>query len=296
LDGRSGFCLFWPDIVRPLLHQIQARNLLEIGADEGENTILLSMYCDAFGAALTVIDPVLKPSLQRIISSSGKIKMIVGKSHDVFPTLDQPVDAVFLEGDLNYYTVYGDLAAIKGLADRRNISFPLAFVRSASWPYARRDMYYDPANFPKDAMHDHEKSGMTPWSSWLKEMMINYPFENAKYEGGPQNGVWTAVEDFVADSGLPLKLFSLPSNNGLGVIYFEDSEAGQFINQNFVIPERIRFFLETCEIARLNEINRRQQIKLQQRHVRGQKKNGIRSFTAGAIRKFGQKVLNRIEK
>jgi hypothetical protein len=278
------------------LHQIQARCLLEIGADEGENTKLLSMYCDAFNAALTVIDTVLKPSLQQIISNSGKIKMIVGKSHDVLPTLDKPVDAVFLEGDLNHYTIYGDLAELKRLADRRNTPFPLIFVRSASWPYARRDMYYDPAGLPKDATHDHEKSGMTPWSSQLKEMMINYPFENAKYEGGPQNGVWTAVEDFVADSGLPLKLFSLLSNNGLGVMYLENSEAEQFINQNLIIPERIRLFLETCEIARLNEINRRQQIKLQQRQVQKQKKSGTRNLIAGVLRKLGQKILRRIEK
>ncbi len=296
LDGRSGFCLFWLDIVSPLLCQIQGKNLLEIGADEGENTRLLSMYCETFGATLTVIDPILKPSLQQVVSSSGKIEMIVGKSHDVLPALDRPIDAVFLEGDLNYYTIYGDLAATKNLADRQNIAFPTVFVRSASWPYARRDMYYDPGNLPKDAKHDYEKSGMTPWSSQLREMMINYPFENAKYEGGPKNGVWTAVEDFVADSSLPLKLFSLPSNNGLGVMYLENSKAEQFINQNFIIPKSIRLFLETCEIARLNEINRGQQNKLQKRQTRERKKSDIRYITAGALRKLGKKVLKRIEK
>jgi hypothetical protein len=296
LDGRSGFCLFWLDIVRPLLCQIKSKCLLEIGADEGSNTKILSMYCDAFDATLTVIDPVLKPPLEKIVSASKGIKMLVGKSHDVLPTLNQPIDAVFLEGDLNYYTTYGDLKAIKDLADRQNIGFPLIFVRSASWPYARRDMYYNPANLPKQAVHDHEKSGMTPWSSQLKEMMTNYLFENTKYEGGPKNGVWTAVEDFVADSDLPLQIFSLPTRNGLGVMYPKGSKVEQFINQNFAIPEKIRLFLETCEIARINEVNQRQQIKLQQRQSIERKLSGIRGFIAGVLRNLGRKILGRIEK
>ena len=101
LDGRSGFSLFWLDIVRPLLYEIKAKCLLEIGADEGENTRLLSKYCDAFGAVLTVIDPVVKPSLSEIVNSSERIQMVVGKSQDVLGKLGLPIDAVFLEGDLN---------------------------------------------------------------------------------------------------------------------------------------------------------------------------------------------------
>ena len=144
--------------------------------------------------------------------------------------------------------------------------------------------------------HEYERSGMTPWFSELKEMMINYPFANAKHEGGPQNGVWTAVEDFVRDSNLPLKLFSLPSNNGLGVIYLENSKAEQFINRNLLVLEGIRLFLETYEISRLNEINRRQQIKLQKRQALEQEKSSIQNLTAGALRKLGQIILKRIVK
>lgn len=265
LDGRSGFCLFWLDIVCPLLLQIQGKCLLEIGADEGENTRLFSTYCDTFNATLTVIDPVLKPSLQQIVSSSKKTKMIVGKSHDVLPTLDQPLDAVFLEGDLNYYTTYSDLAAIKDLANHQNITFPTVFVRSASWPYARRDMYYDPQSIPVEHRHDYEVKGMTPWSSELEDMKFNWPYANAKKEGGPANGVLTAVEDFIKDSELSLKLFSLPLNHGLSILYLEDSTTQNFIRTNLLLPPLLAKFLETFELARLNGIDKRLQKKIEQR-------------------------------
>jgi len=261
INGATGFSLFWIDIVKPLLCELNAKHLLEIGAETGEHTWLLLQYCDSYDANLTIIEPVVTPSLQEVVNNSARTFLYAEKSLEALPRVNVPIDVVMLEGDLNYYSVRGDLLGIDELSHRQNIPFPLVLVRSMSWPYARRDMYYDPGNLPKDTMHDHEKSGMTPWTSQLKEMMINYPFENAKHEGEPKNGVWTAVEDFIAGSNLPLKFFLLPSNNGLGVIYLENSKAEQFINQNLVIPEKIRLFLETYEIVR------RQQGKLQKRQT-----------------------------
>lgn len=43
------------------------------------------------------------------------------------------------------------------------------------------------------------------------------------YENGEQNGVLTAVEDFMRESTFNLKLYKLYSNNGLGIIVPEDS-------------------------------------------------------------------------
>jgi len=296
LDGRSGFCLFWLDIVYPLLCEIRAGHLLEIGADEGEHTRLLLEYCDIFDAKLVVVEPTVKPCLEEILRASSHVRLFAEKSHDALPKVDLPVNAVLLEGDLNYHTTYGDLSEIEKLARRQSIDFPTVFVRSASWPYAKRDMYYDPESLPRSARHDYARSGMTPWSCGLKERMINFPFANARHEGGPKNGVWLAVTDFLANCSLPLKQFLLPSNNGLGLIYRKDSKADQFINQHLLIPERIRLFLETCEIARINEINRRQQIKVDRSKTEVQKESGIRNLLARALRKLGRTVLKRIEK
>jgi len=262
LDGTVGFSLFWVDITRPLLRAIEAGHLLEIGADTGEHTHLLLQYCYEFNADLIVIEPFVKPSLQKIADSSNKVSLMAEKSMEAMPNINTPIDVVLLEGDLNYFSVYNDLIAIRDLSVRQGTPIPCCFFRSSSWPYARRDMYYDPDTVPIFQRHDYALSGMTPWSQVLEEGMINFPFFNAKKEGGERNGVLTAVEDFIKESGLPLGKFLLPINNGVGIIYLKGSQAEKFIETNLMFPPALYRFFETIELARLNEIVRR--LKLHQ--------------------------------
>jgi hypothetical protein len=194
IDGTSGFFLFWNDIVQPLLRHIQARHLLEVGAYRGDHTRLLIRYCDLCNGTLTVIEPAVLPSLQEVIDQSDKVRLLAAKSRDALPLLDSLIDAVLLEGDLNYHTVYDDLADLEELARRQKIPFPLVFLRATGWPYARRDMYYDPAGLPADAVHNFRCMGMTHWSCGLEADMINQPFANAEQEGEPRNGVLTAAK------------------------------------------------------------------------------------------------------
>ncbi|MEI6155294.1 MAG: class I SAM-dependent methyltransferase [Deltaproteobacteria bacterium] len=266
LDGATGFSLFWIDITRPVLRAIEARHLLEIGADTGEHTYLLLQYCDEFDADLAVIEPFVKPSLQKITDTSNRVNLMAEKSLAAIPNINSPIDAVLLEGDLNYFSVYSDLLAIRDLSVRRGIPIPCCFFRSSSWPYARRDMYYDPDTMPPIQMHDYAPSGMTPWLQGLEEGMINFPFFNAKNEGGGRNGVLTAVEDFIKESGLPLGKFLLPINNGVGIIYLKGSQAEKFIETNLMPPPALYRFLETIELARLNEIVRRLKLHQTQRY------------------------------
>jgi len=256
IDQKTGFSLFWIDIVRPLLCHIQARHLMEIGAHRGDHTRLLARYCEACEGTLTVIEPAVLPSLQKIADQSKRVRVFSSTSRDSLTLLDSCIDAVLLEGDLNYHTVYGDLADIEQMAKRQKMPFPLVFLRATGWPYARRDMYYDPTNLPTTGILSYRRDGMSPWSSGLETDMINYPYFNAQQEGGPRNGVLTAAEDFVKESDLPLNIFSLPSNNGLSIIYLKDSQIEEFIKTNFLPPHLLTCFLETVELARLNEIIR----------------------------------------
>lgn len=287
IDGTTGFSLFWIDIIKPLLCALKARHLLEIGADEGSHTRLLLDYCGAFNADLTVIEPSVKPVLKEIIGSSPRVSLFAQKSHEALPRINVPIDAVILEGDLNYYATYGDLTAIKELCRRQGIPFPVILVKNVSWPYARRDMYYYPEGLLPGARYDYDKSGMTPWAPGLKEGMINYPFANAGHEGGAKNGVLTAVEDFIKDSKLDLRLFSLPLNNGMGIIYAANSKAEQFIKSNFILSPPLRLFLETFELSRLNDIIRRLRPP--------QVKRGFRNRLAGVLRRLGRAIARAIE-
>ena len=258
IDGRTGFSLFWIDIVRPLLCKMGAKNLLEIGAGQGEHTRLLIDYCNTIDGNLIIIEPTISLPLLDIVSTSLlDIDLLNERSSVALPKIETPVDAVFLEGDLNYHTIYNDLIEIKALSWRKDIPFPTVFVKNTSWPYARRDMYYQPKDIPLALRHERAKLGMSPWSGGLGYGMINYPFINAWYEGGSMNGVLTAIEDFIKDAELPLEIFMLPVNHGLGIIYKKNSIAEWFVKTHLNISPMLFKFLETIEIARLNDIIRR---------------------------------------
>jgi hypothetical protein len=253
IDGTTGFSLFWIDIVRPLLVEIKTRSLLEIGADQGAHSRLLLEYCNLFEANLTVIEPAVSPSLQAIVNKSPRVRLYAKKSQEAIPLISSPIDVVLLEGDLNYSAVLGDLNALHKLSRKNNFPFPVVFART-SWPYARRDMYYDPDNMPEAERREYARRGMTPWSRALQENMINSLYANAETEGGPKNGVLTAMEDFISTCDTSLRLFSLPVNHGLGIIYSTGSVADKFISDNLSISPLFGDFLETMEIARINNI------------------------------------------
>lgn len=254
ISAVSGFSLFWIDIVRPLLCHVDARHLLEIGADLGAHTRLLARYCHSVNGTLTVIEPFVKKELLEFIGQSGSVKLMEAKSRDALPILEGPVDAVLLEGDLNYHTVYGDLSDIADMAERCRTPFPVVLLRATGWPYARRDMYYDPDGLPEHAIHAFRYCGMTHWSPDLVPDMINQPFANAEREGGGRNGVLTAVEDFVRDTSLALSLFTLSVHNGLSIVYSQGSVADTFIRDRIASAPFLVRLLETVEVARLNSI------------------------------------------
>jgi hypothetical protein len=159
-----------------------------------------------------------------------------------------------LEGDLNYYTVYNDLVDIEQMIESRQIPFPLVFLRATGWPYARRDMYYDPDNLPANHVHKYDCDGMSHWSSGFEAGMINHPFANAEHEGGQLNGVLTAAEDFIGQTRMALKLFTLPIHNGVSILYTEGSAVDKFICDNIDSSPLLLKLLDTVEVARLNSI------------------------------------------
>ena len=274
--------------MRPLLQHIQARHLLEIGADRGDHTRLLIRYCDFCNGTLKVIEPAVSDTLKEIVERSTRTMLFADRSCEALPHINSAIDAVIMEGDLNHHTVYDDLCGIEDLCGRCNTAFPVIFVKNISWPYARRDMYYAPEMISPEARHEYAYNGMTPWSSTLQRGMINAPFANAEKEGGERNGVLTAVEDFMKVSAFPLRLFSLPLFYGLGIIHVQDSPVAEFIRHHIQPPPALALFLETTEIARINDILRRLQPPMPL------KSSG--NLLAGALRRLGRFIIKRIEK
>ena len=100
----------------------------------------------------------------------------------------------------------------------RASSLPLLLFHDVLWPHGRRDDYYRPELVPAEhrqptaewgAIHPDER-GIHP-----EGMFYRWP---AAREGGPRNGVLTAVEDFVADRD-GLRLAVVPAFFGLGAVW-----------------------------------------------------------------------------
>jgi hypothetical protein len=90
------------------------------------------------------------------------------------------------------------------------------------WPHARRDSYFSPEAIPDE----HRKpmvqgAGLFPGEAGLRPGGLPFTWA-AEEEGGPGNGVLTAVEEFVAERD-GLRLAIVPAFFGLGVAWHRDA-------------------------------------------------------------------------
>jgi hypothetical protein len=195
---------------------------MEIGAEFGWNTRNILEWCRRTGAYADIIDPVPLPSLQEVLAGyAGLHTYHQSKSLKVIPTVDVP-DMLFLDGDHNWRTVFTELTQMFVRARQTNAIPPVVIAHDCAWPYARRDMYYEPEAFSPGERHPYAYKGMLPGQSELTDQGLNGRFANALHEGGPQNGVLTAIEDFIASWPTPISLTVLPFFNGLGILVPEE--------------------------------------------------------------------------
>jgi hypothetical protein len=208
---------FWAWLVEPILRAVGAKRLIEIGVDTGANTRFLLEYTSAVGGHLDYIDPAptfdVNAARARYSDSSDFHR---ATSIEVLPRL-RPAHAVLIDGDHNWYTVHRELELLLERSRETKTPFPLVLFHDVSWPYARRDLYYAPERIPAEHRQPHAKSGMLPGVKELVAGGLNAQLWNALTEGGPKNGVLTAVEDFVAESKVG-KLSVVPILFGLGIL------------------------------------------------------------------------------
>ena len=96
----------------------------------------------------------------------------------------------------------------------------MCILHDVAWPYGRRDLYYNPDTIPPEHRHPWRRAGIRRRQSELVDGNggVNAELANAEHEGGPRNGVMTAVEDFVAEHDRPLRLVVLPIYFGLAIL------------------------------------------------------------------------------
>ena len=196
------------------------RTIVEVGAFAGALTRVLVAWAEGSGARVGAIDPAPQDDLVALAQEAAGLELIRATSLDALPGIALP-DAIVIDGDHNYFTVREELRLIGERAP--GAEQPLLLLHDVCWPHGRRDDYFAPEAIPEDLRHPlaGERGGLFPGDPGVREGGLPYP-RSAAREGGPRNGVLTAVEDFVAERD-GLRLAVVPAFFGLGVVWHRDA-------------------------------------------------------------------------
>lgn len=242
-------------LIMPCLDQAGVRDIAEIGSEFGGMSKILAERCANHGGGLICIDPDPAKGFAEWAAEEKHV------DHIALPSLDalkqcQAVDAWFVDGDHNYYTVFHEIAAIDAIQKMAGRPL-LAFMHDVSWPCARRDFYYAPERIPPGWRHPHSfDHGVRLDDDGVhveRGLRGMGGFAIALNSGGPRNGVLTAVEDFLKEADndeRPLYYVHVPAVLGLGVI-FDASATWSDALAEFLLPYHSNPLLARLEENRL---------------------------------------------
>jgi hypothetical protein len=204
------------ELVLGCLDAAEVGSVVELGAYAGDLTRLLLLWAEQSGAEVTAVDPSPQPELEQLERERAELTLVRETSLAALEHIPLS-DAVILDGDHNYYTVTEELRRVwnsAGVADR----MPLLLFHDVSWPHARRDDYFSPEQIPPEHRQPvAPESGLYPGVEETRYGGLPYHWPAAR-EGGPRNGVLTAIEDFVGEHP-ELSLAIIPAFFGLGAAW-----------------------------------------------------------------------------
>jgi hypothetical protein len=237
------------EVLIPLLDAVAPRFVVEVGAYAGDLTRELLAWADRHGAKVAAIDPNPEPELEELARQRPDLELVRARSHDALKELSVP-DAAMIDGDHNYYTVSEELRLIAARAEPGPL--PLLVLHDVCWPHGRRDMYWSPANIPPAHRHEMVEGGrLAPWDAGLVREGIPFKW-TATREGGPRNGVLTALEDF-ADARPGTRLAIIPAFFGVGVAWSEGAAWAAAV-ESLVSPWDRHPVLERLEANRVRHL------------------------------------------
>lgn len=209
---------FWTTVIRPVLDLVEPATIVEIGAAGGAGTRLLAAYAAECRCTAHVIDPAPRFDPDEVGGRREAVVLHRDLSLNVLPRL-AAVDVALLDGDHNWYTVFNELDLLYEAARRDGRLPPVVVAHDVSWPYGRRDLYYDPETIPAEFRRPWMRGGLVRGRDEpVAGHGLNRTLCNALEEGGPRNGVMTAIEDFVAAADEPIDVTVLPVLYGLGIL------------------------------------------------------------------------------
>ncbi|MGF7118938.1 glycoside hydrolase family 99-like domain-containing protein [Methanobacterium oryzae] len=208
----------WNNVILPIIEQINANYIVEIGSDTGINTQNILEYCKKYDAHMSAIDPFPKFDIDEYKAKYGdRFEIYKDLSLSRLPLLED-YDVILLDGDHNWYTVYNELKIIE--KSFKGKKFPVVFLHDISWPYGRRDLYYNHENIPDAYKQPIKKAGIYfGQTDLVKDRGLNSQQYHSIYENNPKNGILTALEDFINESDLEFSFEHINAFHGLGILY-----------------------------------------------------------------------------
>jgi Methyltransferase domain len=260
----------------------EVRSVIEVGAERGRLTQELLRWAAPSGAGVTAIEPDPMDDLTELLEEYPRLEIVEDTSLEVLGHL-LIADAIVLDGDHNYYTLSSELRLIA----ERSVRLPMLVFHDVCWPLARRDQYAAPDRIPPEHRHPYgEDIKLVPGNPGTAERGL--PFEwGALREGGPRNGVMTAIEDFMEErEGSRLRLAVIPIFFGCGLMWPESAPWSDEVAR-IVEPWDRNPMLERLESTRVAQLvqrhSREQEIDARFAHTRKLEEAVGRMINSGAF-------------
>lgn len=294
---------YWEIIVKPILWMIYPKDIVEIGSESGKNTENLLGYCRENNARLHSIDPVPAFDVEKFEGKNGAhFNFFRSLSLNALPLIDR-FDLVFIDGDHNWYTVYNELKFIERRCKENKQDYPLVFLHDIGWPYARRDLYYNPDTIPEAFRKPYKKKGMMIGiPDLLEKGGLNPDMYNSIYENDFQNGVLTAVEDFLKDTRYDFNFLQIPGLYGFGILIpstmaLKYPELVSFLKQ-FELEPGLKKHIENIEEDRIEKqtlINKRTRALESLKKQRSEELESLEKMKNDALAKLENKMNDQVE-
>jgi hypothetical protein len=238
------------EIVLSCLGAAEVRSVVELGAEHGLFTgELLAWGEDAGLERVVAVDPAPRRRLRALAESHPELELVVDTSHGALPNMALP-DAVLIDGDHNYFTVSEDLRLIAQRAEGDQM--PLVILHDVGWPLARRDSYHDPQRIPSEHRQPvAEDAFLVPDEPGIAQRGLYYKW-TAEREGGPRNGVLTALEDFL-DPRPELRVAYIAPFFGLAVVWHREAPWAEAV-ERAIAPWDRNPLLERIEAKRIEHL------------------------------------------
>jgi hypothetical protein len=196
-----------------------ARSVAEVGAYAGDLTELLVQWGERSDAKVIAIDPVPQRGLEELNKQRPKLELIRETSTEALRHIELP-DVAIIDGDHNYYTVSEELRLIAERVPEAEL--PLLMFHDVCWPHGRRDDYFAPELIPEEHRQPvAAEGGLHPDEQGIHPEGMPYRWPAAR-EGGPRNGVLTAIDDFVSERD-DLRLAVVPAFFGFAILWRDDA-------------------------------------------------------------------------